>query len=189
LISPLTHTIVISPIGDLEHLPMNPIQIGVQQIFHCRTEVISLITDLDFALDPGRNQYHSSLILEKLADLAPDHAIKVLAICHVDLFIPILTHVYGEAQLGGRACIISTSRLKQDLPPINPQASLEKRMFKEAMHELGHTFDLRHCKDNVCTMHYCRTIEDVDKKSDQFCRYCRVLLEDEKKRLGIVPEN
>jgi archaemetzincin len=189
LIPPNEHTIVISPIGDLEHLPINPIQIGIQQIFHCRTEIVSLITDLNFALDPGRNQYHSSLILEKLADFAPDHAVKVLAICYVDLFIPILTHVYGEAQLGGKTCIISTYRLKQDLPPMHPQASLEERIIKEAIHELGHTFDLRHCKDQICTMHYCHTIEDVDRKSDQFCRYCKVLLDDEKKRLGIVLEH
>ena len=51
-------------------------------------------------------------------------------------------------------------------------------MAKETVHELGHTFDLRHCPDPVCLMHYCRNESDVDHKSDQFCRYCKVLLGD-----------
>ena len=77
---------------------------------------MSLLQDLDFAFDQGRNQYHSTLILEELAKKAPASAIKVLAITDVDLFIPIMTYVYGEAQLDGKACIISTSRLKKGVP-------------------------------------------------------------------------
>ena len=58
------------------------------------------------------------------------------------------------------------------------------RVLKEAVHELGHTFSLRHCKEQTCIMHYCRRIKDVDRKSDQLCRYCRILLQDETKRLA-----
>jgi archaemetzincin len=58
------------------------------------------------------------------------------------------------------------------------------RMVKEAIHELGHTFKLHHCPDNTCIMHYSRTVEDVDLKSKQFCRYCQVMLEDEKEKLN-----
>ena len=54
---------------------------------------------------------------------------------------------------------------------------------QEAIHELGHTFNLRHCKEHTCLMHYCRDEHDVDQKSDQLCRYCKVLLNDEIKRL------
>ena len=57
------------------------------------------------------------------------------------------------------------------------------RVVKESIHELGHTFSLRHCRDRECIMHYCRTIRDVDRKSDELCRYCRILLEDEVGRL------
>ncbi len=184
MIIPLQHTIVISPIGDLDHLALNQVQTGVHDLFGYKAEIMHLLSDIDFAFDPVRDQYYSKSILEKLADLAPVYAIKLLAICDVDLFIPILTHVYGEAQLGGKTCIISTFRLKQDLPSINPQENIHQRTLKEAIHELGHTFDLRHCRDDTCAMHYCRTIMDVDKKSTRFCRYCRILLNDEKKRLA-----
>jgi len=143
-----------------------------------------ILQDVGFARDPGRNQYNSTLILDKLAELAPHHSIKVLAIISVDLFIPILTHVYGEAQLGGKACIVSTHRLMEGLSPMTIPETYDQRIIKEAVHELGHTFGLRHCTDHTCIMHYCRTVKDVDRKSDQLCRYCKILLEDEIKKMS-----
>ncbi|MBL7212655.1 MAG: archaemetzincin family Zn-dependent metalloprotease [Desulfobacteraceae bacterium] len=183
MIVPPPHSIAISPVGasDTELL----IQVGkeISRIFGYQTEIIPLLKDVDFALDPSRNQYHSTLILGELASLAP-HAIKVVAIVQVDLFIPILTHIFGEAQLGGKACIISIYRLREGLSSLSNPEFYHKRVVKEAIHELGHTFRLRHCRDQSCIMHYCRTVKDVDRRSDQFCRYCKVLLEDEMKRLN-----
>jgi archaemetzincin len=123
------------------------------------------------------------LILDQLAAKIPQHCIRVLAIAQVDLFIPILTHVYGEAQLGGSACIISTFRLNEGGSGMNIPPRYMDRIVKEAIHELGHTFNLRHCPEHTCIMHYCRTEEDVDRKSDELCRYCKIMVEDEIKRL------
>jgi archaemetzincin len=106
----------------------------------------------------------------------------LLAVTRVDLFIPILTHVYGKAHLGGKACIISTHRLNEGLG-IGVGKPFSQRVVKEAIHELGHTFNLRHCPEHTCCMHYCRNINDVDRKSEQLCRYCKILLQDEIKRL------
>lgn len=182
MISPPEHTILISPIGDSETELYEPISREVGRIYGCPTELLSLLQDADFAFDAGRNQYYSTMILEKLATKTPSRALKTLGITHVDLFIPILTHVYGEAQLGGNTCIISTCRLKENLPAINPQGVFLHRIVKEAIHELGHTFNLRHCPEHTCLMHYCRSERDVDRKSDDLCRHCKVLLEDELKK-------
>jgi len=172
------HSIVISPIGELDASLLSKVNSEVNHIFGYRTETIFLIEDLDFAFDPLRDQYHSTSILDRLSSLAPLHAVKVLAISDVDLFIPILTYVYGEAQLDGKACIVSIHRLKDgDAIPNNPDP-FHSRIIKEAIHEIGHTFGLRHCPDHACIMHYCRTVEDVDRKSGHLCRYCNVLLED-----------
>ncbi|MFC1533877.1 archaemetzincin family Zn-dependent metalloprotease [Thermodesulfobacteriota bacterium] len=181
--APLEHTIVISPVGDLDLKLIEQVRKRVSQKFGYGTVILSLLQDMEFALDPARDQHYSTKILERLAGLAPQNAIKLIAICDVDLFIPILTHVYGEAQLGGKACIISTYRLNQGMPPINAQKTFHQRVIKEAIHELGHTFNLRHCHDKSCGMHYCHEVRDVDNKSEQFCRYCKILLEDEIKRL------
>ncbi len=177
------HTIIISPIGNPDTNLLNRVRRAIYNIFGYPTEIIPILDEVDFALDPGRNQYHSTPILDELVRNIPYRAAKVLAIAKVDLFIPILTHVYGEAQLGGKACIISTYRLKESLSPLNSHEVYPCRVIKEAIHELGHTFNLRHCRDRSCIMHYCRTVKDVDRKRNQLCRYCSVLLEDELKRL------
>ena len=184
MIAPSGHNIIISPIGDLDSSLIGKINKGVSQRFGYPVKIVSLLKSIDFALSSDRDQYHSTQIIDRLASMAPPQTIRILAICDKDLFIPILTHVYGEAQLGGMACIISTFRLRDELPVINPQKTFYQRAIKEAIHELGHTFKLRHCKDPTCSMHYCRVIKDVDNKSEQFCRYCKIFLEDEMKRIG-----
>jgi archaemetzincin len=179
------HRILISPVGELSIELMDAVTAEIQQVFGFSTETSPILQDLTFALDDKRNQYHSTKILDQLAANAPTNAVRVLAIAQVDLFIPILTHVYGEAQLGGTACIVSTYRLNEGRSGINISQKYIDRIVKEAIHEVGHTFNLRHCPEPTCIMHYCRNEEDVDRKSDQLCRYCIIMMQDEIKRLGL----
>lgn len=178
------HTVAVSPIGVLQPELTAAACEAVQRIFNLPATVMPLMDNVDFAFNHARKQYHSTLILEKLATLAPVAAFKVLALVNVDLFIPILTYVYGEAQLGGRSCVVSVHRLDEGLSTAVQKALLPTRVAKEAVHELAHTFDLRHCKDPACIMHYCHNIRDVDRKNDRLCRYCRTLLDDELKRMA-----
>ena len=177
------HSILISPVGELSTELVEAVAAEIKQVFGFSTETSPILQDISFALDDNRNQYHSTAVLDRLAANIPPHAVRVLAIAQVDLFIPILTHVYGEAQLGGAACIVSTFRLNESRSAINISAKYVERIVKEAIHELGHTFNLRHCPEHTCIMHYCRNEEDVDRKSDELCRYCKIMLEDEIKRL------
>lgn len=176
-------TIYISPVGQIAPWITRILAEKMSAFFGFNTQVTPLLADIAFAYDPERNQYHSTLILEKLARECPGGGLKVLGVTKEDLFIPILTHVYGEAQLGGRACIISISRLITG-PDMGGADSGAGRIVKEAIHELGHCFDLRHCEDEKCIMHYCRKLADVDKKSNRFCRYCTIFLSDHIKTLG-----
>jgi archaemetzincin len=178
------HILVISPVGQLdvdrdflEHLGKE-----IRTVFGYPTDIRPLLEEKDLWADPIRKQYHSTPILDTLAIIGPTDAIKILAVTKVDLFIPILTHVYGEAQLGGKACILSTYRFSEGLAP--GAEIFADRILKEAVHELGHTFNLRHCQDASCVMHYCRGVKEVDRKSNRFCRYCAVLLQDEMKKLA-----
>lgn len=170
-------TIFISPIGDIPEWINQFTAENVSKFFGFKTAVMPVLKDISFAYSPERNQYHSTLILEKLEQNSPKNAVKILGITKEDLFIPILTHVYGEAQLDGQACIISLSRLVNGMG-VDLIDKGRARIIKEAVHELGHCFNLRHCKDAMCLMHYCRKIDDVDKKINQLCRYCNILLND-----------
>ena len=174
--------ILVSPVGDIAEDISIAVAQKIRTIFKTDARVMPILPDIAFAYDVDRNQYYSTKILEKLEQTAPNHCLKVVAITKKDLFIPILTHVYGEAQLGGKSAIISIARLNTGLETVGT-ASFMDRIVKEAVHELGHTFDLRHCEDPLCIMHYCRKIADVDHKLSRFCRYCSILLSDSIKAL------
>lgn len=180
------HSIAISPIGDFDSSMIDSLCETVFKNFGIPAKPHPILDDIAFAWNAERRQYHSTPVLERLAAKAPPWALKVAAIVKVDLYIPILTYVYGEAQLKGRACIISVFRLNQSLPPLSADMAFQSRLAKEITHELGHTFDLRHCQDPACIMHYCRTEADVDRKSEHLCRYCKVLLSDGIKRMGKI---
>lgn len=172
-------TCIISPIDHFADELLAGISTNIKRIFRLDTRIESLIDDIAFAFDHGRRQYQTTPILEQLSGQPdPSSGTKIVALTEMDLFIPILTHVYGEAQLGGTACIVSTSRLLENLPLVQREKQLHERVIKEVLHELGHTFGLLHCKERKCIMHYCRNIRHVDQKSMELCRYCSVLLDD-----------
>lgn len=179
-----SETIVLSPVDPIGEELLRSLAEGIGWAFKLKTCVVTLLDDIEFAFHPGRMQYHSTAILNRLAAELPRDQLRVLGLTSYDLFIPILTHVYGEAQLGGRAGIVSTYRLQEGLDPEPFGQEFQTRVLKEAIHELGHTFDLRHCPDATCIMHYCRSLGDVDRKENRFCRYCQVLLEDSFRRGG-----
>lgn len=128
--------------------------------------------DAAFAREPRREQYHSTAILQALQPLANGN--RILAVTGHDLFVPVLTFVFGEAQLSGNCAIVSLHRLRDEvygLPP-NPRL-LEERLVKEAVHEIGHTFGLRHCEDWRCVMTSSHSVEWLDVKSPELCPKCR----------------
>ena len=107
----------------------------------------------------------------------PAGASKMLVLTEADLFIPMLSFVYGQAQLGGTAAIVSLARLHQrfyGLPENRPL--LFVRVRKEALHELGHAYGLTHCEDRLCTMSLSTGIQQLDMKGAGFCDGCAVLL-------------
>jgi len=180
---PDSHKILISPIGDFDPAVLEEIGNRIYQVFGYSSHIMPLLSDLSFAYHTGRDQYHSTPILSKLETDAPKNYLKVLALTQVDLFIPILTYVFGEAQLNGKTCIVSIFRLNEDNISVEAENVFRKRIVKEAIHEIGHTFNLRHCKNKECIMNFCRSVNEVDLRNDVPCRYCEVLIEDEKNRL------
>jgi archaemetzincin len=130
------------------------------------------------ALDPERNQYDSTKLLEALYAELPNGDAKTVGVTNVDLFVPVFTFVFGEAQLHGRAAVASMFRLHNSFYGFPDDHELmAERMVKEVVHELGHTFGLIHCANPNCVMHASPGVEEVDVKGADFCRTCRGALE------------
>ena len=131
------------------------------------------LPSVDFAFDVRRDQWGSILVLEMVHRLCPADAVKLLAVTEHDLFIPVLTFVFGHAQLGGRAAVISLARLRQEFYGLAPDRQiLLDRAFKEALHETGHTFGLFHCSDPRCAMALSTLVQHIDRKRPEFCPAC-----------------
>jgi archaemetzincin len=135
------------------------------------------IPAVDFAYDAGRKQYGSIAVLEMLVRLCPDDAGKLLAVTERDLYVPVLTFVFGQAQLGGRAAVVSLARLRQEFYGLAPNRELfVERAAKEALHETGHLFGLVHCADRSCAMSLATNIRQIDGKQAAFCAPCTARL-------------
>lgn len=152
---------------------------SLARLFQISCRVRKEILDAEFALDPIRGQYQSSMILSQMAPLVGNNGVRLLGITEYDLYVPVLTFVFGEAQLNGNCALVSAYRLQDEyygLPP-NP-AVLKQRLVVEAVHELGHTFGLRHCSMWRCAMASTHSVERLDLKEPGYCPACRRIILD-----------
>jgi archaemetzincin len=134
--------------------------------------------DPESAFDSSRGQYRASLLLKALLnDAQEDPAERILGVTGMDLFTPVLTYVFGEAQLGGRAAVLSSHRLRNEVYGLPPNESLLfDRLRKEALHELGHTYGLLHCQNPGCVMRASTYAEEIELKEARFCEGCRSIV-------------
>jgi len=132
------------------------------------------------AYDPFRNQFLASGILIKLnSSPPPKDAAKIIGITDVDLFEPVFEYLFGEAQLDGPCSVVSTFRLdnkRYGMP--EDKELLFERLYKEVVHELGHSFGLVHCFTPMCVMNPSTYVEQIDAKSHEFCDSCRTELDE-----------
>ena len=134
------------------------------------------------AFSENRLQFDAGAIITELEQMELTGCEKVVAVTNVDLFLPIFTHVFGEARQGGQVALVSVYRLGNNPgDPAPPPALLYERVAKVALHELGHLIDLIHCDDRRCLMHFSGDLEELDRVPLLFCRYCRAFLTDHRR--------
>ena len=135
-------------------------------------------------LDVKRGQHSSRGLLRWLVAAKPGQCDRILGVTDVDLFIPVLTFVFGEAQLDGPAAVVSTARLSEGAS----RKAAGLRLVKECVHEIGHTYGLVHCALATCVMTRSASVRAVDAKRAQLCPECRVRYQMVQKGLHVYRE-
>jgi len=161
------------PVGDVPAETMVALGKGVSKAIRAPCAVLPERLDPTFAFHTERGQYHSTELLAKVREFVQPGTWRLLAVAEVDLYIPILTFVFGEAQVGGPCAIVSGHRLRQEFYGLPPDPKLlQERLLKEAVHELGHTCGLSHCEAYRCVMSASHAVERIDIKEATLCRAC-----------------
>jgi archaemetzincin len=179
--NPPPEKICVWAIGNADTAFLEKLSTSLEKIFGQKVKVSQTSLNLEFAYNPERDQYYSSVILDKLSDfesagqnMVPGACERSLGIVDVDLYVPDLNFVFGEADAKEKMAVISTKRLRPEYYGLSKDEGLFfDRTLKESVHELGHTYGLGHCPDKKCVMFFSNSLQDTDFKSSSFCESCK----------------
>jgi len=154
-------SLYVLPVGNVPGQILEWIDGTAAEWFPMPTQRMEMIPIPEGSYDAKRGQYQSVEIMKAVAQKAPGDAARVLGITEVDLAIPTLTFLFGQAQLEGTVAVVPAD-----------EALLRERVVKEVLHELGHTFGLTHCHDPKCVMSLATHVGLVDSKEERYCTNC-----------------
>lgn len=166
-------SIALVPIGQVQRQSIAVLQEQLPVKFKGTScQVVEIEINAGKSRNPRSGQYHATRILadlEKHVKRLQDH--RLLGVTDLDLYVPSMRFIFGEARLPGRVAIISTYRLK-GATNYGGAELLPARTVKEAVHELGHTLGLTHCENSSCVMFFSNSLRDTDRKGEDYCEGC-----------------
>lgn len=166
-------SIILVPVGKVDPAEIRMLEDPLEAAFSCDVAIGEEVPLPAAARNAARSQYDAEMVLEFLSlSVETTGDGRVLGVTNADLYFPGMNFVFGIA--GRRCALISLHRLRQPFYslPEDP-AVFRHRAIVEAVHELGHTFGLAHCKDPRCVMRFSNTIAETDRKGPAFCTACR----------------
>ncbi len=171
--------IAVAPLGRVEEDVLRVVADSLQGVLRLPVDVWGAMPIPEDAFMRARNQYNAMAIIRYLAENHSDNSLKVLGIMDKDICNPIITYVFGEAYMGGRAAVMSSARLGATASgePVSREQFLD-RVVKVALHEIGHTFNIPHCHTGRCVMRASNNLAELDDKLNYLCDYCEIFLSD-----------
>lgn len=120
--------------------------------------------------------YLHEVLRERVPEAPPDA--RILALTTVDISTTkgrvFDWGIFGLGEIGGRACVLSTFRLRRGA---RDGAHLARRVAVVATHEVGHTLGLPHCGEPGCIMLDAEgSIRNTDTSSGHLGPGCRALV-------------
>lgn len=168
--------IEIIPIGNTDRATLETPRQALEAVFSQRAHIGDTMALPRESWNQHRSQHLAPRLLAELRSPSGPGD-RALGVADVDVFAPGLNFVFGEADISGRKAIISLKRLRQEFYRLPGNEKLfHERTVKEAVHELGHTYGLKHCPNPACVMHFSNSLRDTDVKGWDFCSACRARL-------------
>ena len=104
-------TIGIIAIGDIPKDILKVIAAHITGYLNLKTNILPSLAHPAYAHDPRRQQYDAGIIISSFESTPVSDHEKIIGVLDVDLFVPIFTHVFGEARQGGKVALVSLAAL------------------------------------------------------------------------------
>lgn len=171
------------PLGRVNQTSSAVAAANLQALFGLDAKVIEPWPEPEYALVPARGQYDAGPILLALAQGGSGLPLR-LGLTGRDLCLPFLSHVFGEAQMGGRAAVVSLHRLGDPAQGERaPDGLMLERLAKIALHEMAHVLGLVHCRAAGCLMNFSPSLAGLDRLAMLLCPACSAQLSRQRRRL------
>ena len=182
--------IYLQKVGNISQDILNKLKRNIEQTLS-KFDILLKINPVDIKLqntefNSRRVQYKAAKILKNLNKMSQDiDTFRALGVIDEDIYTKNFNYIFGSASMNSGVALISLTRLRERFytdrgsvhRPVESEEVLDERILKEAIHELGHTFGLPHCKNN-CFMQFSNSLVDTDNKPKEFCESCFSNLED-----------
>ncbi len=170
--------IALAAVGAAPPAVLDAIEAALVRAFRLPVLRLAPLAEPADAYTAARGQWSSGEFLKTLLAVRPPQAVRLLGVTERDLFVPVLSFVYGQAQLDGLVAVLSLARLRPEFHGLRPDpGALARRAATEAVHEIGHTFGLVHCPDGRCPMSLSIDLVDLDRKAAEPCVGCSALVD------------
>lgn len=166
--------IVLITFGQFEPGLLSDIASDINQEFHLPVTILEKKIDFADFYSPVRRQYDGNKLLKMIEEMDCQGSLKKIGLFRIDLYIPILTYIFGQAIYKGNSGVVSLYRLRNEqYGLVSDHELLAIRFRKVIIHELGHAFGLKHCLVPNCVMRSSTYVEDIDQKQKHFCVNCQ----------------
>lgn len=170
----LRSKIVVVPLGEVDFMLVNRLATDIGPVFNRSVDILKGMKMPSEAQNVVRGQYYALVLLAKLERVKANSREKVIAVCEEDLYLPDENSIVGYADVLAGTSVVSMYQLRQEFYGLpEDEKKVYPRLYKEALHQLAHLFDLKQCRNPKCVNYYSQIMLDIDSKGRKFCDICR----------------
>jgi len=168
--------VYIQPLSSVNNNTIQSIKKSVELFYGFKCEIRKEIPLTEDILASSKKRYEASKILSKYKSSENILLITEKDIAYYDKKRNVKEWgIIGLGYRPGTVCIVSTYRIKRNVPS---QIFID-RLYKVSLHEIGHNLGLNHCdKDSKCIMNDAKgTVREIDQEKIYLCPNCKKLID------------